>query len=111
MAAQRRNIPEQEHSIKERSQELFIEETPVVAPRATKPFGVFLRETPAQPLSPGIQALLWAVGGVVAVLFLVALWRVAHHHSRKAPPTEEAPAATVMVRDLRPSRGDDLPRT
>jgi hypothetical protein len=110
MAAQRRNMPEQEHSIKVRSHELFVEETPVGPARSTKPFAVFLKETPAQPLSAGIRALLWAIGVVVGVLFLVALWRVSHRHPGKAPAGED-PAKTEISRDTRRHPLAAFPRT
>jgi hypothetical protein len=110
MAAQRGNKPEQELSIKVRSSELFVEETPVVPTKSTKPFAVFLRETPARPLSPGLQALLWALGVIVGILFLAALWRVSHrHHGRTS--TGKAPAQTVMLRDARRDLGAGFLRT
>ena len=62
MPSHPRNMPEQEHSIKERSHELFVEPTQGAAPRTTKPFPVYLRETPAQPLSP------LAIGGSATAL-------------------------------------------
>jgi beta-lactamase regulating signal transducer with metallopeptidase domain len=96
MAAQRRNMPEQEHSIKVRSHELFVEETPVGPAKSTKPFAVFLKETPAQPLSASVLALLWAVGVIVGVLFLLAVWRVVHRQSGKAPPRRAAAKAAIL---------------
>jgi hypothetical protein len=97
MPSHPRNMPEQEHSIKERSHELFVEDTPVPE-AATKPFKVYLHETPAQPLSLGFKALIWVLGVIVGVLFLLALWRIAHRHQAR-PPTRSAPAETVTVRD------------
>ncbi len=79
MASQSRNMPEQEHSIKVRSNELFIPDAPTET-RVTRPFPDYLRETPAQPLSLGIKAILWILGIVVALLFVTALWRVVHRH-------------------------------
>src|SRR5262249_46970570 len=75
MPSHPRNMPEQEHSIKARSHELFVDPTQDAAPRTTKPFPVYLRETPAQPLSPLAIWVLWILGIVVTVLFLAALWR------------------------------------
>jgi hypothetical protein len=110
MAAQQRNMPEQEHSIKVRSSELFVEETPVVpTTRSSKTFAAFLRETPAQPLSPGVQAMLWVLGIVVGLLFLIALWRVSHRH-QKTTPTDAAPAEDAILRDVRSSHGAGPPR-
>jgi hypothetical protein len=110
MAAQRRNMPEQEHSIKVRSHELFVEETPVGPARSTKPFAVFLRETPAEPLSAGVQALLWVLGVIVGLLFLLAVWRFAHRHSGNAPPRPAAAKAAIS-RNARRSPLPGFPRT
>jgi hypothetical protein len=107
MAAQR-NMPEQEQSIKVRSNELFVEETTPVAPnKPSKPFEVVLRETPAQPLSMGVRAMLWILGVIVGVLFLVALWRVTHRPQKEAP-ADEAPAQEAVSRAVQPSRGAGL---
>jgi hypothetical protein len=89
-------MPEQEHSIKARSHELYVEETPVVPAAVTKPFKVYLQETPAQPISPGIRALFWVMGVVVGLLFLVAIWRVSHRHGGR-PPAGAAPTRTAML--------------
>jgi len=40
-----------------------------------KTFEEFLRETPAKPLDPGVKILLWSVGGLTALLFLVSLYK------------------------------------
>ena len=102
MPSQPRNMPEQEHSIKVRSNELYVEDTPVVPARATKPFPVYLRETPARPLSPGIKAIFWVLGIIVAVLFLAAIWRVAHRQVPKRPGRQ---ARRQGRRDARPRTG------
>ena len=93
MPSQRRNMPEQEHSIKERSHALFVEEDLVATPVPTKPFKVYLRETPARPFSPGVKAIFWVLGIIVGLLFLLSLWRLSHHHTRRLPAAEEAPTA------------------
>ena len=93
-----RNLPEQEHSIKARSHELFVEETPTIPAGSTKPFKDYLRETPAHPLSAGIRALFWVMGVIVGMLFLMAIWRVANRHGGR-PPADSAPTKTVLVRD------------
>jgi len=96
-------MPEQEHSIKARSHELYFEEAPG-AGGATKPFEVYLRETAAHPLSPGIKAIFWVLGFIVAALFLAALWRVSQRPAGRPPAeqvADEVPARTVMVRDGR----------
>jgi hypothetical protein len=97
MPSHPRNMPEQERSIKARSHELFVE--PVQAAEAnkpTKPFPVYLRETPAQPLSPLTKAVFWIVGIIVAGLFLAAVWRISHRQKSKVPVSFR-PAKTVMV--------------
>ena len=89
-----RNMPEQEHSIKVRSHELFVEAVPPA--EATKPFPVYLRETPAQPLSPFTKAVFWVLGIVVAGLFVAAVWRISHRPKAKAP-TSRRSAKTAMI--------------
>ena len=42
----------------------------------------YLRETPAEPLSPLTKAILWIGGTIVALLFLAAIWRAATHPTR-----------------------------
>jgi hypothetical protein len=69
-------MPEQERSIKERDQELFVEKADHrTAVPQVKPFPIYLRETPASPISPPVKAVLWVVGVGVLLLFCVALWR------------------------------------
>lgn len=105
MPSQPRNMPEQEHSIKVRSNELYVEDTPAVPAQVTKPFPVYLRETPARPLSAGIKAVFWTLGIIVALLFLAALWRVAHHQvPRRA--TGKAAAKAVAMPEYRLRRGE-----
>jgi len=110
MPSQSRNMPEQEHSIKERSHELFVEETPTIPAGSTKPFTAYLRETPARPLSAGIRALFWVMGVIVGVLFLMAVWRVSHRHGGR-PPADAASAKTVLVRDTWQGRAFGLLRS
>lgn len=67
------NPREQEQSIKDRKALLFDQETfENAASGPSKPFRLYLRETPPQPLSPGIKALLWTVAVVVLLLLLAA---------------------------------------
>ena len=96
MPSQPRNMPEQEHSIKVRSNELYVEDTPVAPAHATKPFPVYLRETPARPLSAGIKAIFWTLGIIVALLFAAALWRVAQRHVPKRPTGKTGVKAVGM---------------
>ncbi len=97
MASERQNMSEQEISIKAREHELYVPD-PDTNAKPVKPFTVYLRETPAEPLSPMTKAVLWMVGSVVALLFLAACWRATMHHSpasrtRKARAT----AKTAML--------------
>lgn len=91
MVSERRNMPEQERSIKDRGNALFVEPGAQDADRTpAKPFAVYLRETPADPMSPGVKALLWVIGVVVFLLFAASLWRIQHRSRLK--PKSEAPA-------------------
>jgi hypothetical protein len=102
MGGERRNMPEQERSIKDREQELFFEPEDVAVPtQPLKPFPVYLQETPANPISPAVKIILWIVGILVGLLFLAALWRTHRPHGRpravtKSPRAEasaQAPTA------------------
>ena len=76
MGPERRNMPEQERSIRDREQELFVEpQESTAAPPPVKPFPIYLRETPAKPLAPQVKAILWVIGIGVLLLLCVALWR------------------------------------
>ncbi len=98
MASERQNMSEQEISIKAREHELYVQPGPETKAKPVKPFAVYLRETPAEPLSPTTKAILWIVGTVVALLFLAACWRATIQHApasrtRKTRPT----AKTTML--------------
>ena len=75
-------MPEQEISIREREEQLFFEPDEPRTASPVKPFPVYLRETPADPISPGVKAILWIVGVAVFLLLCVALWRTTHRPSR-----------------------------
>ena len=63
MGKDRRNMPSQERSIKNREQEIFDDSLPEVEARPpARPFAEYLRETPADPLSTGVKAILWIAG-------------------------------------------------
>ncbi len=83
MPSEPRNMPEQERSIKARAHELFVE--PPQTGGQVKPFPVYLRETPAVPMSATIKALLWMVGIIVALLFIGAVWRLMVRHGPRRP--------------------------
>jgi hypothetical protein len=94
MPTDRHNMPEQELSIKEREQQLFVESAGIPLQEPVRPFVEYLRETPAAPLSTEVKMLLWIVAVVVGILFAAALWKVsrsstAHPKPRPAPPAAE----------------------
>jgi hypothetical protein len=96
MPPESHDVPEQEVSIKERAHQLFV---PEASPeRATKPFPVYLRETPAVPISATIKALLWMVGIIVGLLFIGAVWRLVIRHG---PQRHAAPARRVAQTEAR----------
>jgi hypothetical protein len=69
-------MPAQELSIRDREQELFVEpQDTLAAGPPVKPFPVYLRETPGNPLSTGVRVILWIVGIAVLLLFGAALLR------------------------------------
>ena len=81
MASERQNMSEQEISIKAREHELYVRPSADSAAKPVKPFEVYLRETPAEPLSTATKAILAIVSLVVGLLFVAALWRATTHHS------------------------------
>jgi hypothetical protein len=104
------HYPEQEHSIKQRSLELFVKGSAEHGANSAKPFSVHLRETPAQPLSPTTRALFWIVGVLVGLLFLAAVWRILHrHHAPRRPPAASSRASGMETEMGRLSMGDSLP--
>jgi hypothetical protein len=95
MASERQNMSEQEISIKAREHELYVRPVSEADSKPVKPFEVYLRETPAEPLSPATKGVLAIVSIIVGLLFLGALWRATTHHprayrTRKAGPTVKA---------------------
>jgi hypothetical protein len=105
MPSEPRNMPEQEHSIKSRARELFVKEEPANANRPTKPFPVYLRETPALPMTSTVKAMLWFAGIIVALLFLAAIVKLSIRHGpgRRAPGPPPA-VKTAAVRLIQPAR-------
>jgi hypothetical protein len=96
MASERQNMSEQEISIKAREHELYVPDSDPNA-KPVKPFAVYLRETPAEPLSAATKAILWTVGTAVAFLFLAACWRAAVRHTPKSRTTQSRPAAKTAM--------------
>src|SRR5271157_5942529 len=105
MGSERRSMPEQELSIREREQELFVEpqDTPAAEP-PVKPFPIYLRETPAIPMSTGVKVILWIVGIAVLLLFVAALWR-AQRPTRLRRTSSATKAAVMDAAPLLPTHG------
>jgi hypothetical protein len=105
MGSERRGMPEQELSIKEREQELFVEPqeaSPAKPP--VKPFPIYLQETPAHPMSTEVKVILWVVGIAVLLLFVAALWRT----QRSARP--HPASGTKKTAAIRPAPDSPYPR-
>lgn len=96
-----RDMPEQEFSIKARGNELYAkreDDRPKV-----KAFDVYLKETPAAPISPAALTALWAAGIIVAVLFVAALWRISHRGPRRPiQPPRAAPRKAAATPGKKP---------
>ena len=91
------NAPrEQEDSIKDRKKLLFDKEDTPIAFKGVerKPFALYLRQTPPQPLSAGLKALLWATGIVVGLLLLGAVWKSSQPKAKEMRKTEMTQSAT-----------------
>lgn len=75
MALEKSNPREsEEQSIKARKNQLFEEQSRQAAPSGPKkPIQIYLRDTPAMPISQGVKATLWVVAALVLLLFLAAL--------------------------------------
>ncbi len=110
MPSESRNLPEQERSIKARSHELFVDQSPSVSGRPVKPFPEYLRETPAEPMSAAAKALLLFAALVVGALFLAAIWRVTKRHG---PTQQPRPATKAVLLDAhaRPPASSQPPRS
>ena len=93
MPFESRNVPEQELSIKARAYELYLKPSNATSTKLVKPFPVYLRETPAVPLSTLTKVMLWMVGIIVALLFLAALWRVLLGHGPRRQTRAPWPTA------------------
>ncbi|MDB5352664.1 MAG: hypothetical protein JWN86_3911 [Planctomycetota bacterium] len=77
---------EQEQSIKDRKRLLYDDDEPPVSASAdSKPFAVYLRETPARPLSAPVKAALWAAAIAVGLLLAGALMK----STQGKPPTKK----------------------
>ena len=86
MRSERRNMPEQELSIKEREQELYDEPQEISSDGPpVKPFPIYLKETPAVPMSRRREG-----------------HALDHRHRDLAPPDRRA-LAGAAIRPDRPS--------
>ena len=84
----------QEQSIKARKHQLFEVDEPLDSgPR--RPFRDCLRETPADPLSTPLKALLWTVGTVVILLLIAALVTGGHKKPRPKPVSGFVPTSAA----------------
>jgi hypothetical protein len=93
MPAEPGNLHEQEHSIKAREHEVFVKPLRAATAKEVKPFVVYLRETPAEPLAVTTKVMLWMMGAIVGLLFLAAIWRVAQRQSPPSRAAEAVPSA------------------
>jgi hypothetical protein len=95
MPIQPRSSPEQELSIKERKQELYLERPPAKPSKPrVRPFAVYLRETPPAPLSTEVKTLLWITAILVLLVFVAAIWKI-QRRSRPRPRPRPVPTETV----------------
>jgi hypothetical protein len=92
---------EQEQSIKDRKKLIYDDDPTPMSGSVGKPFVLYLRETPPQPLSLGLKAALWAAGIVVLLLLAGALYKSSQPKPKPAPAqkTGAAPAPVVSARD------------
>jgi hypothetical protein len=98
---------DQDQSIKARKRLLYEEDdlpaSPAVTPPVVerKPFRAYLRETPAQPLSTGMKALVWGSAILVGLLFAASVWKA--QQPRKKTQTRRPSRTAVFSRDCVPS--------
>ena len=87
----------QEQSIKARKHQLFETDEDHPHAEARRSFAQCLRDTPAAPLTPPLKMGLWAVGVLVILLLLVALFQSVN----RKPRPQRRPAAAAAL----PGRG------
>ena len=97
MPSESHDLPEQEISIKARSHALFVDPQPPDVGPPVKPFPVYLRETPAVPVSATIKAVLWIVGIIVVLFFVAAVWRLMIRHGPQRAPARARVAAKTAA--------------
>ncbi len=105
----------QEQSIKERKQELFAEEPVLVEHRES--FETYLKTTPPAPLSGLARGILWAVGVLVVLLLIAALWNgwaprpARARRAASVPGPATRPAVFLRVRGAGGADLGDHPRS
>jgi hypothetical protein len=107
MPSESRNMPEQEHSIKSRAHEVFAKKEPEPVSRPTKPFPVYLRETPAFPMSATVKAMLWFAAIIVGLLFLGAVLKLSIRYGPKRRDNAPPRAVKTASVSLRPKLDKD----
>jgi hypothetical protein len=88
----------QEQSIKARKSDLFDADKPSstsTGPRRS--FADLLKDTPADPLSPLVRALLWTLGTVVVLLLVAALATGGPKKPRPKPVAGTTPPPVARV--------------
>ncbi len=101
MPSESRNLHEQEISIKSRAHEVFAKAEPDPRGRLTKPFPVYLRETPASPMSGVVRAILVFAAIIVGMLFLASVWKLTIRHGPK--PVTPGPTSVSMINQSQPN--------
>jgi hypothetical protein len=103
-AAMAANPPrEQEQSIKDRKRLLYDDDDLPASSVERKPFALYLRETPATPLSGPVKAALWAAAVVVGLLLAAAAMK-----SIQGKPPEPA-KPKVKARAKAKARAEVIP--
>lgn len=98
-SASRDALESQDNSIKARKSQLF--EAPEASPLGVvRPFAEYLKEVPADPLSPGLRAGLWALAALVGLLFLASLMKGRMGGPAEKPGASEAPGSTGRLQPV-----------
>jgi hypothetical protein len=105
MSVEPRNLPEQEHSIKAREHEVYAKPLRAITSKKVKPFTVYLRETPPEPLAVTTKVMLWMTAAIVGLLFLAAIWRVSQRHG----PRSRSRALAPSTKTTDPGLNDPIP--
>jgi hypothetical protein len=88
----------QEQSIKARKHELFeVDQSSDALSGPRRSFQECLRETPADPLSTPLKALLWTVGTTVILLLVFALATGGNKKPKPRSPNALAPAVGTRL--------------